>query len=204
MSESILSFLLACIIVELTPGPNMTYLAMLSSMHGRKAGFSMVAGVSVGLLVIGLAAAFGATIFVAGNAVVYQSLRWAGVLYMIWLAWESWHEARDSKGATEGFDMRYFGRGFIINILNPKAAIFYITVFPSFIAAEHSSLSRSIGMTVIYVGIATIIHAGIVFLGGSIRPLLEDRKKTRIIRRFFSVLLLGVAVWFAWSTHQRL
>ncbi len=201
MPETFLPFLLACIIIELTPGPNMTYLMALSSVHGRKAGFSMVAGVAIGLLVIGFAAALGAATLIAESPLLYHLLRWAGTVYMVWLAWDSW---RDHPLPEPGLDLdaRYFRRGFITNILNPKAAIFYVTIFPSFIDPSYPVLPQSIIMTLFYVGIATFIHILIAILGDRIRHSIGKRVTPKMMRRFFSLLLLGIAMWFAWSSYH--
>jgi threonine/homoserine/homoserine lactone efflux protein len=196
-----LSFLLACLVVELTPGPNMAYLAALSSVMGRKAGFSLVAGISTGLLIIGLAAALGEATLVAESPVIYHVLRLLGTLYMVWLAWDNWHDEKAVAGpATEAFS-RYFRRGFITNVLNPKAAIFYVSVLPEFINPARPALPQLLAMTLIYVCIATAVHGMIAIFGDAARPLLDNPAKIRTARRFFSLLLLCIAVWFALSTR---
>ena len=70
-----LSFLLTCLIIEATPGPNMAYLAVLSATHGRKAGFAATAGIALGLLLVGIAAAFGVASLISNSSLAYQILR---------------------------------------------------------------------------------------------------------------------------------
>lgn len=199
--SSPLSFILACIVIELTPGPNMTYLAALSAMHGRKAGLSMVAGISLGLLIIGVAAAFGAAAIVAETPALYHLLRWAGVLYMCWLAWDTWRTPTDDARIETGFNPRHFRRGLITNLLNPKAALFYLTVFPRFIDDAQPALPQSLTMTIVYVGIATVIHVFIAVLGARARPLLNNPRHMRHVRRAFAFILLGIAFWLGWTTR---
>lgn len=196
-----ISFFLVCLVVELTPGPNMMYLALLSSLKGKKAGFSMVAGISLGLFIIGLVTTYGAQAFFAGNTAIYQTLRWAGVLYMAWLAWDAWPRKPMLAESIDEFDVRYFRRGLITNILNPKAAIFYITVFPSFVDEAGDKLLQSVVMIVAYVSVATSVHAGIAMLASRAGRLLQEGKLATTVQKIFSLLLLLVAVWIAWSTR---
>jgi len=204
MMDNFLSFLLTCIIIELTPGPNMAYLTALSSAHGKKAGFSMVAGIAAGLFMIGLIAAFGAATLVVESPTLYHSLRWAGVFYLVWLAWDNWRATDRLSALTVNFDMRSFRRGFITNILNPKAMMFYVTVFPAFIDTGRPILGQFIFMTVIYVSIATFIHGVIAILGDLAGFYLRNPRAMKIMRYVFSLLLLGIAVWFALSTGSDL
>ena len=99
------------------------------------------------------------------------------------------------------FDMRCFRRGFVTNVLNPKAMIFYITVFPTFIDPGRSVMVQSLAMTTLYVGIATCVHSVLVLLGDRMRPFLDNPKTLKTTRHVFSALLLGIAFWFAWSTR---
>ncbi len=84
------AFLITCLLIEATPGPNMTYLAILSLNSGRQAGYAATAGVALGLLIIGLATAYGAAVVLSETPIIYQGLRWAGFLYLLWLAWDTW------------------------------------------------------------------------------------------------------------------
>lgn len=115
-----LAFATTCLVIELTPGPNMVYLALLSASQGRRAGFAAALGVGPGLLVVGLAAALG---LAAISRFLYEVLRWGGVAYLFWLAWEAWQTADEtSPGKADAFDNRVmlFRRGLITNFLIPR------------------------------------------------------------------------------------
>ena len=92
---SLLSFALTSFLIELTPGPNMTYLAFVAAQDGRRAGFATVAGVTLGLAVIGIVAAFGVAELVQSSRLLYEGLRWAGVVFLLYLAWEGWSAGAD-------------------------------------------------------------------------------------------------------------
>ncbi|MGB7286074.1 MAG: LysE family translocator [Salaquimonas sp.] len=201
---AVLSFAIASILIELTPGPNMTYLALVAASHGRRFGFAAVVGVALGLLIIGLAAGLGVTAIVQSSDILYEALRWAGVLYLLYLAFDGWRgeKADEEDDPNKKLSMStYFRRGLITNLLNPKAAGFYLTVLPTFLPLD-VKLSQSILLTMIYVVAATLIHLLIVILAGALEPLLNDPRREQIARRFLSLLLAAVAIWFAFETAR--
>jgi threonine/homoserine/homoserine lactone efflux protein len=201
-TETLLSFTLAAFLIELTPGPNMTYLALVSASEGRRAGFATVAGIALGLAAIGLVAAIGVAEIVQASDLLYEGLRWAGVVFLFYLAWEGWNAGTDvvaSGGRQEG---RYFLRGLVTNLLNPKAAVFYVAVLPTFIETGRQALWQTVPLTAVYVAVATTVHAGIVVLAGSLEPVLDNPAREQLVRRVLSVLLALVALWFAWSTAR--
>lgn len=198
----LLSFALTCLIIELTPGPNMTYLALVSAGEGRRAGFATVGGIALGLLVIGLVAALGVTELIQSSHLLYDGLRWAGVLFLLYLAYEGWRGEPEAQVETPDNDRRYFTRGLVTNLLNPKAAVFYVAVLPTFIAEDRPVLAQTVTLTLIYVAVATLIHALIVALASQLEPLLNNPRIEKIARRSLSALLAAVAIWFAFSTAR--
>ncbi len=202
---TLLPFITASVIIESTPGPNMAYLAIVSLSDGRKAGYAVTAGVALGLLIIGIACALGVGALITNSEVAYQGLRIAGVGYLFWLAWDGWRaEGEISPAKPDGpiKHAKFFRRGLITNLLNPKAAIFYIAILPGFTDPTGSILTQIIFLTVVFVIIATAVHVFIVTLAGTLRPFLENREKRQVVRRSLSLLLVGVAIWFAVTTGR--
>lgn len=200
-----LAFLWVSFIIELTPGPNMTYLAVLSLVEGRRAGLAMVAGIAMGLLVVGLFAAFGVAAFVSESKFLYSLMRWLGVGYMLWLAYDIWrgeNESSDQEHLSAQPVRHYFGRGFITNVLNPKAAVFYIAVLPEFIDPARNLLPQTITLSVAYTGVATAVHTSIALLASTMRPFLQDAERMQLVRRVLAVSLVFVAFWLLWSTAE--
>lgn len=199
------SFLLTCIVIELTPGPNMAYLAIISASHGRRAGWAATIGIALGLLMLGLAAALGLATIVLQSRFLYESLRWFGVGYLLWLAWEGWTETDEASNALatqSADDAQYFRRGLITNLLNPKAALFFMSVLPEFIELSRPILAQTLGLSVIYVIVATSIHATIVALAGTAGSVLKQTDRIRTTRRTLSAGLAIIAVWLAFSTAK--
>ena len=90
-------FILACLFSELTPGPNMGYLTLVSAQHGRRTGLSMVVGICLGLLTMGLLSALGVGTLINHSTTAYNILRYAGTAYLFWLAYDAWRDARARK-----------------------------------------------------------------------------------------------------------
>ncbi|MEW6766427.1 MAG: LysE family translocator [Pseudomonadota bacterium] len=207
LANPLLAFAVTALIVELTPGPNMAYLAALSLSKGLRAGVAAVAGVALGLALAGLAAALGLAAIIDNSRILYEALRWGGVAYLLWLAWEGWSEQKDIASAqtpdAHGVPRTAFTRSLMVNMLNPKAAIFYVAVLPEFVQPERgTALSQTALLSTMYVAIATAVHLGIVLLAGSLQATIHSPQKLRWIRKSLAVALAVIAVWFAFSTRR--
>lgn len=198
--QTLATFTLASMLIEVTPGPNMAYLALISASEGRRAGFLTVAGIALGLGTIGVAAALGLAGIVAGSPLIYEVLRWAGLLFLLYLAFDAWRGA-DGEAAPGNGNRAHFTRGLVTNLLNPKAALFFITVIPAFSPDTGPTLATDLVLVAIYVAVATLIHAAIVVAAGAATPLLADERRAAVLRRVFAVLLALVAAWFFYATR---
>ncbi|MEZ5820849.1 MAG: LysE family translocator [Xanthobacteraceae bacterium] len=199
------AFALTSLIIEITPGPNMTYLAALSLSSGARAGFAAVAGIALGLFTYGIVAALGLAAVIDSSRLLYGLLRWTGVAYLLWLAWEAWSSERETApGATDGPDGEpwlAFRRGLITNLLNPKAAVFYVAVLPEFIRPDGGAvMSQTLALSLIYVAVATAIHCGIVALAGTLQSRFATPDSRRTVRRLLALALVVIAIWFALAT----
>lgn len=201
--EAIIPFLIAVSLVELTPGPNMGYLAALSASDGRGAGLRAVAGVTLGLSVYMLATVIGLTELIAAAPGVYALLRWAGVAYLLYLAWEAWRGAVEtSPGHARDVDHRPFWRGFIANVLNPKAAVFYVSLLPGFIAPDHAPFwAQALILGSAHVVVSVIVHGAIVLGAAHAGVLIARVGQGAVLRRAMAVAIGLVAVWLAWETR---
>lgn len=201
--ETIAAFALTSAIIEVTPGPNMAYLAILAATEGRRPGYAAVAGVALGLAVIGVIAALGLASVINASPVAFQTLRFAGVGYLLWLAWQGWwgEKATSDLADAGSSDWRYFQRGLITNLLNPKAAAFYVSVLPGFVVAGADLMSQTLMLTAIYVLIASAVHVSIVTAAGAAQRWLQDPAREQRVRRGLSLALVGIALWFLWKTR---
>lgn len=203
--ETLLAFAATCLVIELTPGPNMAYLAVLSASVGRRAGFAATVGVALGLLIVGFGAALGLAAVISNSRWLYETLRWGGAFYLFWLAWEGWRgeeETSPGKAQAAADDSKFFLRGLVTNLINPKAGIFYIAILPTFVDETRPLVGQAVTLSVVYVTVATLVHGTIVLLADAARPWLEDERRSMIARRALSLLLVGIALWLLATTRR--
>lgn len=199
-SETFASFLLTVLVLEITPGPNMAWLALLSATAGRGAAMAAVAGITLGLGVQAILAGLGVAAVLAVWPGLYAVLHLAGIAYLLWLAWESWRDAGDpahhrpggGEDGTVGFQ-----RGLIANLLNPKAALFFVTVLPGFLSTG-AGVTGAVALSAVYLAVATGVHAVIVVAASSFRGRLADPAVSVTVHRVQALSLLAVAIWLFW------
>jgi threonine/homoserine/homoserine lactone efflux protein len=204
----VVEFILAVLMLELTPGPNMAYLAALAIARGHAAGLIATLGVAFGLSVHAIVTVFGAGTLIQQHAWLYETLRWIGVVYLFYLAREGWRPGRENS--PERADLLstagpLFVRGFLSNVFNLKSVLFFVSVLPTFIRVSPGDPAIPLQMTifgVLYVAIATAIHSAIVVLAAELRPWLVEGPRQRLIRRALSVGLALVAIWLVWTTRR--
>ncbi len=171
-------------------------------------GLAAVAGVALGLSVYGIAAALGVAAIIENSSFLYEALRWGGVAYLLWLAWDAWSTADEvaPEGAADGDGherISAFRRGLITNLLNPKAAVFYVAMLPDFVDVGAGRIAaQTLMLSAIYVAIATLIHAGIVVSASRLRSVIDEPAQVRRIRRLLALALAAIAIWFAFSTTR--
>jgi threonine/homoserine/homoserine lactone efflux protein len=184
----------------------MAYLAALTLERGRSAGLLATVGVAAGLSVHAVVAAFGVGALISKAPLIYDLLRWTGVAYILFLAWEAWQS--DEKGHPDlarAASSSLFWRGFFSNVFNPKSIIFFVSVVPGFVHYDSSASGLFLQIArlgAVYIAIATAIHASIVLLAGQLRPFLMSRSRNKLVRRILSFALVLVAAWLAWTTRQ--
>lgn len=197
----LIGFALAVLLIELTPGPNMAWLAGLAATEGWRRGLAAVAGVALGLSANGVLAALGLAALLQSAPQLWIWLRLAGAAMMVWLAVEAWRGAGEASAQARGHgsSRRAFATGALINLLNPKAYIFFLVVAPQFIGGARLDLASALLLCLVSVIIATAIHLAIVLAGSRAHAWLNDPARTVIVRRGFAVVMLGVAMSFLFA-----
>jgi threonine/homoserine/homoserine lactone efflux protein len=194
------AFIITAIIIELTPGPNMTWLAVLGATRGRIAALAAVAGICIGLAFAGLVAGLGLSIILTTFPALLTALRWAGTLYLFYLAYEAWQKADVNNENEDQPASVFFVQGLVSNALNPKAYLFYAAILPQFFNPANEPMHEVIILTTIYVGVATAIHSLIAIMSGSIAGWLARSPQATTLRRIMALAIAAAAIWFFIST----
>ena len=142
--SDLLVFIIAAFGLVITPGPNMIYLISRSISQGKQAGMISLAGVIVGFLFHVIMVSFGLTAILMAVPFAYSFLKWLGVCYLLYLAWNAIKPGSKSFFETttleDDSNFKLFQMGFLTNVLNPKIAVFYMSFFPQFIRPEYGNV----------------------------------------------------------------
>lgn len=197
-----LLFCVACAALAVTPGPNLLYLVSRTLVQGRTAGFASLAGTGTGLALHVVAAALGLSALLAAVPAAYDAVRWAGALYLAWLAWQTWRAppAKVSAAAAGGSMRRLYRDGVVTGILNPKVALFQLALFPQFVDPAHGSvLAQSLVLGATEVVIVAAWDASCVLAAAGVRRWLDarpafSRGSKRVLAGVFGALALRLAL----------
>ena len=179
--DSLALYAVACVLLALTPGPNLMYLISRTLCQGRTAGIVSLAGTTTGLLFYALAAAFGLTAVFVAVPLLFDIVRWAGAAYLLWLAWDA-VRPRGSGGLFARRDLPpiaprvLYRTGILTSILNPKVALFYLALFPQFVdPARGGVLLQSLVLAAVQIAIAFAGDLLFVLAAASVARWLAER-----------------------------
>jgi threonine/homoserine/homoserine lactone efflux protein len=195
-TASFLLFAGAALLMALTPGPNMIYLISRSLCQGRVAGVMSWSGVVLGFITHMVCAAVGLTALFMAVPLGYEILKFAGAVYLLWLAWQavrpgarSPFEARDLPSDSP---RKLFIMGLLTSILNPKVAIFYLSVLPQFVSTESGSvLVQSLVLGTTQVCIGSTVNLLVTLSAGSIAAWFARNRLWLAIQRYLMGVVLG-------------
>lgn len=194
-------FAATVLLIELTPGPNLAWLAALAATRGRRAGLAAVVGIAAGLSVHVALVALGGGTLLATSPWLAGLLRWVGVLYLLFLAWQSWREAETSAVRMVDSSRHTLLRdGFVTNVLNAKSLLFLLSVPTAFAGDQPMDAARLATLGVVYVAIATAVHGVVVLAASRAAPWLGAGRRQRRVRRGMALVLVLVAAWLAWGS----
>lgn len=201
LAQSFLGFTLLAAVMAITPGLDTVLVLRQALRGGRAVAFAAAAGVGLGALAWGVVAAAGvATVFMASQ-VAYTALRWAGVVFLLYLSWSylrsAWRgEAGVVKADHGGVDTAAgaFVKGLLTDLLNPKMAVFYLTVLPLFLPVGYPPLVSG----VILAGVHALVAMGwftlLIVAVNRVRGYLVSRRGVRVIDGLAGLAMFGFAV----------
>lgn len=195
-------FVPAALALNLTPGSDMLFCLGQGMKGGPRAGLAASLGISTGSLIHSLMAAFGLAALLAAYPFAFVLVRWAGVAYLVWLAVQAFRTA-DVAIAVDvrtGGIFRAWRDGMIVNLFNPKVAIFILAFVPQFVDPVRGSPALQfliLGMVLIVGG--TVINGAVGLFAGSIGTALGNARLARAFRRVTGLIFLGLAAKLAFD-----
>jgi threonine/homoserine/homoserine lactone efflux protein len=192
-SASLWLFSVAALALLAIPGPAVLYIVVQSADQGRRVGLASVAGIHLGTLVHVAAAALGLSALIVASAVAFSVVKYAGAAYLVYLGIRKLFE-RDSPTALEHRReplRRAFVRGVVVNILNPKTALFFLAFLPQFVDADGGGVwSQALILGFVFVGLGLVTDSLYALAAGTVGGLL--RRKRRALRYGSGVVFIGL------------
>ncbi|MBD3886300.1 LysE family translocator [Phormidium tenue FACHB-886] len=179
-SASLGLFLVTCAIAVITPGPDTLLVLNSTFRYGRRAGFSTALGVCSGYFVHITAAILGLTAIVLASTIIFTALKLCGAAYLIYLGVRALRSGGSFLFLEEDQNLASgsFMQGFLGNVLNPKAIIFFMAFIPQFINPQLGSVTlQVIVLGAITIAMCLLWYTGVVLLASRIRALLTTRPK---------------------------
>lgn len=170
------AFLLAVVVIAASPGPAVVLILQRAGAHGFRAAIPTVLGIEAGLFLWALAAGTGMAALVAASETAFLVLRVAGAIFLVYLGVKAirsgWRlRGRDDAEPLPKVDApkghRAFAEGLIVQLANPKAAVFLFAFYPQFVPAEGPVLLTTVTLGAIQVSLETILYLGLAFAVGS-------------------------------------
>jgi threonine/homoserine/homoserine lactone efflux protein len=192
-SSSLGLFAVAALALLAIPGPAVLYIVVQSAEQGRRAGLASVAGIHLGTLVHVVGATVGLSALIVASALAFSVVKYAGAAYLVYLGVRKLLE-RDTRAAFERRSeplRRAFARGIVVNVLNPKTALFFLAFLPQFIDADRGAVwSQALVLGLVFVGLGLVSDSLYALAAGSAAGIL--RRRRRVMRYGSGLVYIGL------------
>jgi len=202
-------FILAVVLLSVTPGPDTAYIVGRSVAQGRGAGVVSALGIAVGCLVHTMACAFGLTALLAASATAFTIVKFAGAIYLIYLGVRliltkpasAADTSKSRVGAAPKTLRQIFTQGFVTNVLNPKVVLFFVSFIPQFVAADsqHKTLAF-LALGCVFVVVTTIWNTAVAWIAGSVTQRFSSKPGVKLwLDRAVGSAFVGLGIKLATS-----
>ncbi|WP_265517850.1 LysE family translocator [Nitratireductor luteus] len=200
------AFLLTALVVVLIPGTGVIYTLAIALGRGGAASVSAAFGCTLGILPHIAAAILGLAALLHASAVLFQAVKFAGVLYLLWMAWGALREKGLLDAAPDRAQVPHWKiirRGFLINILNPKLSIFFLAFLPQFVPVDTVVPAVAMG----WLGFVFMAMTFVIFIVyGQMAALVRSRVLSspaamKWLRRSFAAAFAALGLRLAFSAR---
>lgn len=196
-------YIISVIILTLLPGPDIIFLIMQGLTKGRKEAVFTALGLSSGCLFHTTLAALGVSIIFQKSIFAFNSLKFLGVLYLVYIAIKSYKTAENFSVPTDKIAAKSgFLKGITMNVLNPKVILFYLAFLPQFVPSNTDNVSLyMMFLGLIFAGIAMVILSVVAIVSAKLNTIfLSNKKLTVIINKLGACIIFGLALTLAFSS----
>ena len=193
--ETIIAFVTASVVLSLVPGPDNIFVMSHSALKGWRIGFYTTLGLCTGLIGHTVLVAIGVSVIFQTSAIAFNGLKIIGACYLLYLAWLSIQNKELNLGGTDknSTNRSYYFTGVIMNLANPKVALFFLVFLPQFVNTSNDNVT----IQIFILGLLFIISAFCVFTSISyLASFLENfLKKSKTVNKNLNIL--AALIYFA-------
>ena len=196
--ELYVTYVLACALIAVVPGPTVTVIIANSLKHGTRAGLLNVAGTQLGLALMMAILLVGLSSVIAAMGWLFDWLRLAGAAYLVWIGWKLVRSPDNLASAEAAPTPRggFLLQGFLVLMSNPKALLWFGAFIPQFINPQGDYVAQIALLGITAMAVALISDGGYAVLTGRAGALLS-RSRVRLVSRLSGGFLIGGGIWLA-------
>lgn len=195
--ENYWGFVVAALVLNITPGSDTIYILSRTLAQGTKAGIASVLGISSGILVWGLLVSFGLAAVLAQAPMLMLGIKLLGAAYIVWIAVQMWRsndlDATSLQDASKHMNVwKTYQQGVLTNLLNPKVGLFFLAFLPQFVSSGVESAVPFLLLTATFMLTGTLWCLSLVALAGLISHKLQQRPEYAQMVSKSSAAILGI------------
>jgi threonine/homoserine/homoserine lactone efflux protein len=201
LSAVLPAFLFAVVLISASPGPAMALILRRAALYGTRAAVPTVLGLELGLYLWALAAGAGLAAVVAASEIAYTVLRVVGAGVLLYLGVRAWRAAWKDRGEAQppstsgGRSPRpAFAEGVLVQLANPKAAVFMFAFYPQFVPADGPVLAWTAGLALLQVLVETALYLGLAAAVGRASAWFRRPEIRRRLEAASGTVLIGLGV----------
>jgi threonine/homoserine/homoserine lactone efflux protein len=179
-STALWLFSVTALALLLIPGPAVLYVVVQSAEQGRRVGLASVAGIHLGTLVHVTAATVGLSALIVASAIAFSVVKYAGAAYLIYVGIRKLLERNDAPEVARRRESlrRAFARGAVVNVLNPKTALFFLAFLPQFVDPDRGGVwSQALVLGFVFVALGLVTDSLYALAAGTVGELLRRRRR---------------------------
>ena len=193
--ETIIAFVTASVVLSLVPGPDNLFVMSHAALKGWRIGFYITLGLCTGLIGHTILVAIGVSVIFQTSAIAFNGLKIIGACYLLYLAWLSVQNKELNLGGTDknSTNRSYYFTGVIMNLTNPKVALFFLVFLPQFVNTSNDNITIQIFLLgLLFILSALCVFTSIAYLASFLEDIL---KKSKTVNR--NLNLLAALIYFA-------
>ena len=176
--ETIITFITASVVLSLVPGPDNLFVMSNSALRGWKIGLYTTLGLCTGLIGHTILVAIGVSVVFQTSAIAFNGLKIIGAFYLVYLAWLSIQnkELNLGKASQNSSNKSYYLTGVVMNLTNPKVAIFFLVFLPQFVNSNNNVSSQVFLLGLLFIISAFFVFTSIAYLSSFLEGTLKKSK----------------------------